>query len=66
MGGEADQTLAATDTPAVDEGKNDSGVESDTPATSSSVILVVIKMANNRVLEMSDYWKKSIITKADR
>jgi hypothetical protein len=55
MAGEADQTLAATDTLAVDEGKNDSGVESDTPVTSSSVTLAVIKMVDNKVLDMSDY-----------
>jgi hypothetical protein len=29
------------------------------------VTLAVIKMTNNKVLEMSDYWKKSTITEAD-
>jgi hypothetical protein len=57
MAGEADRTLAVADTPAIDEARNDSRAESDTPATSSSVTHGVIKMADNRVPEMSDYWK---------
>jgi hypothetical protein len=55
MAGEIDQTLVATDTPAIDEGRNDSRVESDALATSSSSTHAVIKMADNRVSEMSDY-----------
>jgi hypothetical protein len=55
MAGEADRTLAAADTPAIDEGMNDSGTESDAPVTSSSVTLAVIKMADDKVPEMSDY-----------
>jgi hypothetical protein len=66
MVGEADWTLATADTPAVDEGRNDSGAESDAPTTSSSVTLAIIKMVDNKVPEMSDYWKKSTITKVDR
>jgi hypothetical protein len=66
MVGEADWTLATTDTPTVDEGRNDSGAESDAPTTSSSVTLAIIKMVDNKVPEMSDYWKKSTITKVDR
>jgi hypothetical protein len=66
MAGEADRTLAVADTPAVDEGRNDSRAESDTLATSSSVTHAVIKMVDNRVPEMSDYWKKSTVTEADR
>jgi hypothetical protein len=58
MVGEADQTHATVDTPIVDEDRNDSGVKSDAPVTSSSVTLAVIKMADNKVPEMSDYWKK--------
>jgi hypothetical protein len=50
MVGEADQTLAAADTPTVDEGRNYSGVESDTPTTSSSVSLAIIKMADNKFM----------------
>jgi hypothetical protein len=48
--GEADRTLASTDTAAIDEGKNDSGVKSDAPMTSSSTTLAVIKMADSKVL----------------
>jgi hypothetical protein len=56
MAGEIDQTLVATDTPAIDEGRNDSRVESDALVTSSSSSThAVIKMADNRVSEMSDY-----------
>jgi hypothetical protein len=66
MASEADRTLATANTPAVDEGRNDSGVESDAPVTSSSMTLPVIKMTDNKVPEMSDYWKKSIIIEADR
>jgi hypothetical protein len=58
MAGEIDQTLVATDTPAIDEGRNDSRVESDalvTSSSSSSSTHAVIKMVDNRVSEMSDY-----------
>jgi hypothetical protein len=57
MAGEIDQTLVATDTPAIDEGRNDSRVESDALVTSSSSSSThaVIKMADNRVSEKSDY-----------
>jgi hypothetical protein len=65
MAGAADQTLAAADMPATDEGRNVSGVKSDAPVT-SSMTLAIIKMAVNKVPEMSDYWKKSTITEADR
>jgi hypothetical protein len=43
---------------AVDEGKNDSRAESNALATSSFVTLAIIKMADNKVPEISDYWKK--------
>jgi hypothetical protein len=66
MAGEADRTLTAADMPTIDEGRNDSGAESDAPTTSSSVTLAAIKMADNKVPEMSDYWKKSTIIEADR
>jgi hypothetical protein len=64
MAGEADRTLAAADTPAIDKGKNNSGAESDTLATTSAT-LAVIKMADNKVPKMFDYWKKSTITEGD-
>jgi hypothetical protein len=59
MAGEANQTLAAADTHVIDEGRNDSGAESDAPTSSYSVALAIIKMADNKVPEMSDYWKKN-------
>jgi hypothetical protein len=59
MASEADQTFAAADTPVVDDGRNDSGAESDTQMTSSFVTLAVIKMADNKVPDMADYWKKN-------
>jgi hypothetical protein len=65
MVGEADRTLAATDMPTIDEGRNDSRAESDAPVTSSSMTLAIIKMADHKVHEMSDYWKKSAIIEAD-
>jgi hypothetical protein len=65
MADEADRTLAAVDTPAIDEGRNNSRAESDAPMTSSSATLAVINMADNKVPKMSDYWKKSTITEAD-
>jgi hypothetical protein len=58
-------TLVAADMLAIDEGRNDSKVKSNTLMTSSSVTLAIIKMADNRVPEMSDYWKKSTIIEAD-
>jgi hypothetical protein len=54
MVGEADRTLAAADTPAIDECRNNSGAESNALMTSSSVTLAIIKMADNKVPEMSD------------
>jgi hypothetical protein len=65
MASEADRTLAAVDTPTVDEGRNDSGAESDAPVTFSTMAFAVIKMANNKVPELSDYRKKSAISEAD-
>jgi hypothetical protein len=55
MAGEADRTLAATGTPTIDEGRSNSGAESYAPATSSFATPAIIKMAGNKVPEMSDY-----------
>jgi hypothetical protein len=46
MAGKADQTLVVTDTSTVNEGRNDSGAESDT-STTSSMTLDVIKITYN-------------------
>jgi hypothetical protein len=66
MVGEANQVLRATDEPVVDKNKSASEVESDDPVASSSSNDTIVKMANKTTLEMSDYWKKSMITEADR
>jgi hypothetical protein len=52
MAGEADRTLATTDTPTVDEDRNDSRAESNAPVTSSSVTLAIIKMVDNKVPDL--------------
>jgi hypothetical protein len=65
MAGEADRTLATTDTPTVDEDRNDSRAESNAPVTSSSVTLAIIKMVDNKVPDLTDYWKKSTIIEAN-
>jgi hypothetical protein len=41
-------------------------VESDDLAASSSSNIIVVKMVNKTTLEMPDYWKKLIVTEADR
>jgi hypothetical protein len=65
MAGEADQTLHAAEKPTSNEGKSDSGTESDIPMTSSSITIAAIKIANKIVPDMSDYWKKSTIADVD-
>jgi hypothetical protein len=57
MAGEADRTLVTADTLAVDEGRNDSIVESNAPVTSSSATLAIIRMRDNKAPDMADYWK---------
>jgi hypothetical protein len=66
MAGEADQTLHATGEGVADNtNKTASGAESDVLATSSSSIAAVEKMVNKDTPMLSDYWKKSKVTKAD-
>jgi hypothetical protein len=65
MAGETDQILQVPDEPVVDETKSAFGAESDVPVASSSSNVAVVKMANKTTPSMSDYWKKSTITKAD-
>jgi hypothetical protein len=66
MVGETDQTLHVVGEAIIDEAKTASRVESDVPATSSSSNAAIEKMANKTTPMMSDYWKKSTITEADR
>jgi hypothetical protein len=65
MAGEADQTLNVPSEPIIDENKSASGAESDVSAASSSSNAAVMKMADNTIPEMFNYWKRSMITEAD-
>jgi hypothetical protein len=66
MAGEADQNPPSTTEPSAGGNKSDFGTESDAPTTSSSVTLAVIKMADNQIPEIADYWKKSNVSEANR
>jgi hypothetical protein len=52
--------------PTDDDAQSDSRVESTTPATSSSPTLAATKMADRKVLEMSDFFKKTTVIEEDR
>jgi hypothetical protein len=60
MAGKADQNPPVTFEPAA------GGNKSDALATSSSVTLAAIKMADNQIPEIADYWKKSNVSEANR
>jgi hypothetical protein len=66
MAGEADQILHATDESVVTESRSDFRMESDSPAMSTSSNAVAVKIEDKTVPNMSDYWKKTMITEADR
>jgi hypothetical protein len=66
MAGETDQTLHVTGEAITDEIKTASRVESDVQVASSSSNVVVEKIANKTTPMLSDYWKKSTVTEADR
>jgi hypothetical protein len=66
MVGEANQNPPVTTEPAAGGNKCDSRMENDAPSTSSSAILAAIKMADNQIPEISDYWKKSNVSEANR
>jgi hypothetical protein len=66
MVGEADQNPPATTEPTASGNKSDSGMKSDTSATSSSATLAAIKMADNQISEITDFWKKSNVSEANR
>jgi hypothetical protein len=65
MAGEADQNPPVTIEPATRGNKSDSGMESDTPTTSSSTTLTAIKMVDNQISEISNFWKKSNVSEAN-
>jgi hypothetical protein len=66
MAGEADQNPPSTTEPSAGGNKSDFGTESDAPTTSSSATLAAIKMADNQIPEIADYWKKSNVSEANR
>jgi hypothetical protein len=66
MAGETDQILHVVDEPIISESKSDSRMESDVLATSSSSNMAAAKMADNTTPEMVDYWKKKMVTEANR
>jgi hypothetical protein len=66
MAGEADQILHITDEPIVNENKSDSEMESDILVASSSSNVAAAKMPEKTTPEMINYWKKTMVAKADR
>jgi hypothetical protein len=62
MVGEAHQNPLIAIEPAAGDNKSDSGTESDVPTTSSSATVAAIKMEDNQIPEIFDYWKKSNVT----
>jgi hypothetical protein len=66
MAGEADQNPPVTTELADGGNKSNSGMESDAPSTSSFATMAVINMADNQIPEISDYYKKSNVTEANR
>jgi hypothetical protein len=63
---ETAHNLPITDAPAGDDAQSDSKVESAAPVTSSSPTLSTTKMVDRKVPEMSDFFKKAIVTKEER
>jgi hypothetical protein len=66
MARDADQNPPIAAEPATSGNKNDSRTESDNPTTSSSSTLATIKMEDNQIPEIADYWKKSNVSEANR
>jgi hypothetical protein len=64
MAGEADQNPLITTELAGGGNKSDSRTASNISATSSSATVAAIKMANNQIPNISDYWKKTNVSKA--
>jgi hypothetical protein len=66
MAGEAHQNPLITTEPTADGNKSDSRTKTEALATSSSATVAVIKMASNKIPGISDYWKKSNVSEANR
>jgi hypothetical protein len=58
--------LPIIDKPAGDDAQSDFRVESAASATSSSPTLVATKMTDKKVPEMSDFFKKTTVTKEEQ
>jgi hypothetical protein len=65
MAGEAYQNPLVATMCASGGNKSNSGMESEAPTTSSSTTLSAIKMADNQIPEISNYWKKSNVSEAN-
>jgi hypothetical protein len=65
MASEADQNPPVITEPTDGGNKSDSGKEGDALVTSSSMTLAAIKMADNQIPEIADYWKKSNVSEAN-
>jgi hypothetical protein len=65
MADEDDQNPLIITNPVTTDNKSDSGTESDAPATSSSATLTAIKMENNQIPEVTNFWKKSNVSEAN-
>jgi hypothetical protein len=58
--------LSIANTPTDDDAQSDSGAESAASVTSSSPTLATTEMVDRKVPEMSDFFKKTTITKEER
>jgi hypothetical protein len=63
---EADQNPLITTEPATGGNKSDSRMKSDALATSSSATVAAIKMADKKIPDIAEYWKKSNVSEANR
>jgi hypothetical protein len=66
MAAETAHDLPIANKPTDDDAQSGSRVKSAAPATSSSPTLAATKMADRKVPEMSDFFKKTTVTEEDR
>jgi hypothetical protein len=66
MAGETAHDLSTVNLQADDKAKSDSRVENTASVTSSSPTLGAINMADRKIPQMSDFFKKSIVTNEER
>jgi hypothetical protein len=65
MAGEADQNPPVITELTGGGNKSDSRTESDALATSSSATLAAIKMEDNQIPEITNFWKKSNVSETN-